>query len=91
MVLTMNDISIVEVPAQQVLGMKKTGTYLLIPELLMKIYEFTVGKKIQISESPHLSLSRDYSGSSDGGKREGNRHGRGRVAGFRDRGGYTGD
>jgi hypothetical protein len=69
MVLTMNDITIVEVPALQVLGMKKTRTYLLIPELLMKIYEFTVGKKIQISESPHLSLSRDYSGSSDGGKR----------------------
>ena len=31
MVLTMDDISIVEVSAQQVLGMKKTGTYLLIP------------------------------------------------------------
>ncbi len=43
---TMNDISVVEVSAQQVLGMKKTGTYQLIPELLMKIYEFTVGKKI---------------------------------------------
>ena len=27
MVLTMHDISIVEVSAQQVLGMKKTGTY----------------------------------------------------------------
>jgi len=52
MVLTMNDITIVEVCPQQVLGMKKTGTYLLIPELLMKIYEFTVGKKIQISGAP---------------------------------------
>jgi AraC family transcriptional regulator len=52
MVLTMHDISIVEVSAQQVLGMKKTGTYLLIPELLMKIYEFTVEKKIQISGAP---------------------------------------
>ncbi len=52
MVLSMNDISIVEVSAQQVLGMKKTGTYQLIPELLMKIYEFTVGKKIQICGAP---------------------------------------
>jgi len=52
MVLTMNDITIVEVCPQQVLGMKKTGTYLLIPELLMKIYEFTVEKKIQISGAP---------------------------------------
>jgi effector-binding domain-containing protein len=52
MVLTMHDISIVEVSARQVLGMKKTGTYMLIPELLMKIYEFAVGKKIQISGAP---------------------------------------
>lgn len=52
MVLTMNDITIVEVAARQVLGMKKTGTYTLIPELLMKIFAFTVEKKIQISGAP---------------------------------------
>jgi len=52
MVLTMDDISIVEVSAQQVLGMKKTGTYMLIPELLMKIYEFTVKKKIEVTGPP---------------------------------------
>ncbi len=52
MVLTMDDITIVEVGARQVLGMKKSGTYQLIPELLMKIYEFTIEKKIPISGAP---------------------------------------
>ena len=49
---SMENIAIVEVAAQQVLGMKMTGTYTLIPELLMKIYEFTVKKKIEISGPP---------------------------------------
>jgi len=48
----MDDIALVEVAALQVLGMKKTGTYQLIPELLMKIYEFTVKKNIQVSGAP---------------------------------------
>ncbi|MDD1700352.1 MAG: GyrI-like domain-containing protein [Methanoregula sp.] len=48
----MEGISIVEVPSQQVLGIKMTGTYMLIPELLMKIYEFTVKKKVGISGPP---------------------------------------
>jgi effector-binding domain-containing protein len=52
MVLTMYDITIVEVAARQVLGMKKTGTYTLIPELMMKIYEFTVKKKIEVTGPP---------------------------------------
>ena len=50
MVHSMDDIALVEVEALQVLGMKKTGTYQLIPELLMKIYEFTVKKNIQSAE-----------------------------------------
>jgi hypothetical protein len=29
--------------------MKKTGTCMLIPELLMKIYEFTVKRKIEVT------------------------------------------
>jgi len=52
MVHSMDDIALVEVEALQVLGMKKTGTYQLIPELLMKIYEFTVKKNIPVSGAP---------------------------------------
>jgi AraC family transcriptional regulator len=52
MVLTMDDITIVEVAARQVLGMKKTGTYTLIPELLMKVYEFTVKRNIEVTGPP---------------------------------------
>ena len=52
MVHSMDDISLVEVAALQVLGIKKTGTYTLIPELLMKIYEFTVIRKIEIAGPP---------------------------------------
>jgi effector-binding domain-containing protein len=48
----MDEITLVEVAALQVLGMKKTGTYQLIPELLMKIYEFTVKKNIPVSGAP---------------------------------------
>jgi hypothetical protein len=42
--LTLEAITIVEVAVQQVLVIKKTGTYQLIPELLRKIYEFIVEK-----------------------------------------------
>jgi AraC family transcriptional regulator len=52
MVPTMEDITIVEVAARQVLGMKKTGTYTLIPELLMKVYEFMVKRKIEVTGPP---------------------------------------
>ena len=48
----MEDISIVEVAAQQVIGIKKTGTYKLIPELLLKVYEYTVKKKMVITGPP---------------------------------------
>jgi len=48
----MDDITIVEIEAQQVLGINKTGSYTLIPELLMKIYEFAVGNKITICGPP---------------------------------------
>ena len=36
----MEEISIVEIPPQKVAGIRKTGTYALIPELLMKVYAF---------------------------------------------------
>ena len=48
----MEDIVLVEVAVQQVVGIKKTGTYKLIPELLMKVYEFTVKKKMVITGPP---------------------------------------
>ena len=51
-VKNMGDIAIVEVAAQQVIGIRKTGTYTLIPELLMKIYEYSVKKKMAIAGPP---------------------------------------
>jgi effector-binding domain-containing protein len=52
MVPIIEDITIVEVAARQVLGMKKTGTCMLIPELLMKVYEFMVKRKIEVAGPP---------------------------------------
>ena len=48
----MEDISIVAVAALQVIGIKKTGTYKLIPELLLRVYEYTVKKKMVITGPP---------------------------------------
>jgi effector-binding domain-containing protein len=48
----MEEITINEVPPQQVLGIKKTGNYLLIPELLMKVYGVIVENKITIAGMP---------------------------------------
>lgn len=36
----MEDISIIEVKPQLVAGIQKTGTYALIPELLLKVYSY---------------------------------------------------
>ncbi len=46
------EIALIEVAAQQVVGIRKTGTYKLIPELLMKVYEHTVKKKMMITGPP---------------------------------------
>jgi len=48
----MEEITLLDVPPQQVLGIKKIGTYRLIPELLMKIYEFIDEKKLTIVGAP---------------------------------------
>jgi len=48
----MEDIAIVEVATKQVVGIKKRGTYTLIPELLMKVYEYIVKKKMVITGPP---------------------------------------
>lgn len=49
---SMEETAIIEIPPQQVLGITKTGTYRLIPELLMKLYEFIVEKKIALAGMP---------------------------------------
>lgn len=59
-VKNMEDIALVEVAAQQVIGIQKTGTYTLIPELLMKIYEYSVKKKMVI-DGPPLFLCHENS------------------------------
>ena len=48
----MEDIAIVEVPARQVIGIRKTGSYGLIPELLMKVCEYAVKEKLVITGPP---------------------------------------
>lgn len=48
----MTEISLVEVPEMNVLGTKKTGTYTLIPELLMKVFTHIQKKKGVIAGPP---------------------------------------
>ncbi len=48
----MTEISLVEVPAIDVLGTRKTGTYALIPELLMKVFTHCQKKKVAIAGPP---------------------------------------
>jgi effector-binding domain-containing protein len=48
----MMEISLVDLPAMNVLGTKKTGTYALIPELLMKVYTYIQKKKTTIAGPP---------------------------------------
>jgi effector-binding domain-containing protein len=48
----MNTISLVEVPDCQVLGITRTGTYALIPDLLMKVYEYAMEQHAVIAGPP---------------------------------------
>jgi effector-binding domain-containing protein len=48
----MTEITLVEVPAMNVLGTKKTGTYALIPELIMKVIAFIQQKKGTVTGPP---------------------------------------
>jgi AraC family transcriptional regulator len=48
----MDEITIVDVPSQKVLGITKTGSYQLIPELLMKVIGYTNSEKIAIAGPP---------------------------------------
>jgi effector-binding domain-containing protein len=45
-------ISIVDVPPMEVLGTEKTGTYALIPELLMTVLNYMLEQKIPIAGPP---------------------------------------
>jgi len=51
-VSAMVEISLVEVPAMNVLGTKKTGTYALIPGLLMNVFSYILKKKAAVTGPP---------------------------------------
>jgi effector-binding domain-containing protein len=42
----MEEIAIIDVPAQRVAGIKKTGKYTLIPELIMQLAGYIIGNRI---------------------------------------------
>ncbi len=48
----MEEIAIVEVPDQQVLGITKTGSYTLIPQLLMRLVGYIMEKKYTFAGMP---------------------------------------
>ena len=48
----MEEIAVIEVLSQQVMGITRTGTYQLIPELLMEVYEYCQKEKIAITGVP---------------------------------------
>jgi len=48
----MEDIAIVTVPPQQVVGIRKTGRYTLIPELLMQLARYITGNRIAFAGMP---------------------------------------
>jgi AraC family transcriptional regulator len=52
MVSAMMEIVLVEIPAMNVLGIKKTGTYALIPELLMNVFAYIQKKKAAVAGPP---------------------------------------
>ncbi len=88
---SMENIAIVEVATQQVVGIKKTGSYSLIPELLMKVYEYTVKMNMGVAGPPIFICHEISPEAVTEAKREGNRHGGGGMACFRDREGLRGD
>ncbi len=48
----MEEISIIDIPSWNVLGMKQTGNYSLIPTLLFKLYEYAVTFNIPLAGPP---------------------------------------
>jgi effector-binding domain-containing protein len=64
----MMEIVLVEVPAMNVLGTRKTGTYALIPELIRKVFAYIQKKKALPAR--RISSAMKLTGRSPGGKRE---------------------
>jgi effector-binding domain-containing protein len=48
----LEEITLVNVPNQKVIGIRKTGKYELIAQLLPRIYEYVISKKAQFAGSP---------------------------------------
>jgi effector-binding domain-containing protein len=48
----MEEITVIEVPTRQVVGIKKRGSYHLIPELLMQLAGYIIEKKITFAGMP---------------------------------------
>src|SRR5512137_1057832 len=48
----MEEITLVNIPAQKVLGITKTGSYQMIPELLMHVVGFIISEKMTIAGPP---------------------------------------
>ncbi len=52
----MEEITLVEIPQLQVLGIRRRGNYRLIPELLPRIFEFAMKNGVRISGMPMLIM-----------------------------------
>ncbi len=52
----MEEVTLVEIPQMQVLGIRKKGHYRIIPELLGRIFEFAMKNHVQISGMPMLLM-----------------------------------
>lgn len=52
----MEPITLVELPNQQVLAIRKRGNYSIVPELLAVLFEFVFRKQVAISGMPFLLL-----------------------------------
>lgn len=52
LVTAMEEITIIEVAPQEVVGITRTGTYRLIPELLQEIYGFILAHSLTITGMP---------------------------------------
>ena len=52
----MEEITIIEVPPLQVLGILRRGNYRIIPELLYQIFEFAIKYRITIDGMPMMLL-----------------------------------
>ncbi|WP_305065386.1 GyrI-like domain-containing protein [Methanococcoides sp.] len=48
----MSDISIVEIEPQLVIGIRRIGSYELLPEMFPEIFQFAVGNNIEIAGPP---------------------------------------